>query len=205
MHRQLDPAVAGWRKPLRHNRAGARRRRARGGRRWALAAVAGVLLAAVVGGGLSLWLQGYRLYVVHTGSMTPAYRPGDLVLDRPAGPSYRTGEVITFRHSDRTTDVVTHRVVGTSERGITTKGDANRTADAWTIRPDQVQGRVQGAVSRLGYLVVYLQQPAGIASVLSAAAAIMLLWAVCFPTSPSSKELSTGRRDHEVASVATVL
>jgi hypothetical protein len=42
-----------------------------------LLVAAGLALAAVVGSGAVLWLQGYRAYVVHTGSMSPSSRrPG---------------------------------------------------------------------------------------------------------------------------------
>ena len=48
---------------------------------------------------------------------------------------------------------------------IHTKGDANATADVWDIRPDQVRGTAVAGIPFAGYAVVYLQHPAGIASV----------------------------------------
>jgi signal peptidase len=89
--------------------------------------------------------------------------------------------------------VVTHRVVQVSAAGISTKGDANPADDAWTIRPDQVQGRTVRALPRVGYLVVYLQQPAGVASVLTAAAMILLLWGLCFPPEARSGQPEPAR------------
>lgn len=150
--------------------------------------LAGLVLAGALGTAVVLKLQGYRAYVVHTGSMSPAYRPGDLVIDRPASPSYRPGDVITFRHSDRTTDVVTHRVVSISAAGITTKGDANATPDAWTIRPSQVQGRTVLSVPYFGYVAVYFKQPAGVASVVTTVASLMLLWSLFFGAEGASNE-----------------
>jgi signal peptidase len=159
--------------------------------RWALAAL---LLAGVVGTGLTCWLQGYRIYVVHTGSMVPTYNPGDLVLDRRPAGHYRRGEVITFRHSDLTTDVVTHRITGVTATGlIHTKGDANATADVWDIRPDQVRGAAVARLPRLGYLVVFLRQPAGLASIATAVLAIVLLWRLFFPV-PADEVASARRR-----------
>jgi signal peptidase len=157
------------------------------------------LVAAMIAGtAATLWLQGYRPYVVYTGSMIPTHRPGDLVVDAPSRSSYGVGDVITFRHSDLTTDVVTHRIVAITADGITTKGDANRTPDAWTIRPDQVQGRVVQNLPDLGYLAVYLQQPAGIGSLATAALAVILLWGLFFPAEPVARRVPpAGRRTVE--------
>jgi signal peptidase I len=140
------------------------------------------VLVAVIGGAV-LWTQSYRVYVVRTGSMAPNFRPGDIVIDRPAQHRYHAGEVITFRHSAQTTDVVTHRITSITPVGlIHTKGDANRSADAWNIHPDQVRGSVAMSVPLVGYLLVFLHQPAGVASMALAALAIALLWRLFFAT-----------------------
>ena len=65
----------------------------------------------------ALYAQGYRVWVVHTGSMEPTYMPGDIVIDRRRATAYRAGEMLTFRHSDLTTDVVTHRVTDVAQAG----------------------------------------------------------------------------------------
>jgi signal peptidase I len=147
------------------------------------------IIAVIVGIGATgawLWHSGYRAYVVHTGSMSPTYKPGALVIDKPADDGYRPGQVITFRHSAQTTDVVTHRITDITSTGlIHTKGDANRSADVWDIRPDQVRGTVVAGIPFAGFLVVYLQQPAGVASVIAALLALMLLWGLWFAEGPS--------------------
>lgn len=146
-----------------------------------LLAVLGVLVA-----GLAFWQAGYRPYVVHTGSMVPTYRPGDLVIDRPAD-ALRPGQVITFRHSSDPNDLVTHRITEVTATGeIHTKGDANRTADSWSLRPALVVGTVATAVPKLGYLIVFLQQPTGVAALLVAAVGLYLLWGLFFPPSPTT-------------------
>jgi signal peptidase I len=146
------------------------------------ATLACAVLVTLISGAV-MWTEGYRVYVVHTGSMTPTYRPGDIVIDRPAQHRYHAGEVITFRHSAQTTDVVTHRVTDITPTGlIHTKGDANRTADVWDIRHDQVRGSVAMSVPLIGYLLVFLHQPAGVASMALAALAIALLCRLFFAT-----------------------
>jgi signal peptidase I len=149
-------------------------------RRAALLIVISIMGAALTTG-LWLWHDGYRAYVVHTGSMQPNYKSGSLVIDRPASGDYHAGQVITFRHSDLTTDVVTHRITDITATGIVhTKGDGNGTADVWDIRPDQVRGEVAAGIPYAGYVVVFLQQPAGIAAVMTAVLAMLLLWGIFF-------------------------
>ena len=139
------------------------------------------LLCALAITGVLAWQGGYRLYIVHTGSMTPTILAGDAVLDGPPKATYHPGEIITFRHSDLTTDVVTHSVVDVKGGKIHTKGDANRTADVWDIRPDQVQGVVVRRFPRMGYLLIFLRQPAGIVSIVIGGLALMLIWRLLSP------------------------
>lgn len=146
---------------------------------------AALLVIGLVGTGLAFYLQGYRVYVVHTGSMEPDYMPGDIVVDKPASGSYHKGEVITFLHSAYADDVVTHRVYGITAQGlIRTKGDANRTPDAWYIRPNQVEGQALFKVPDLGYVFAYFREPTGVASLATGLFAIVLLWGIFFPAQP---------------------
>jgi signal peptidase len=162
-------------------------------RRVIVAALALVMLAAMATLA-TLWHDGYRPYVVHTGSMEPNDNPGDLVIDRPASGSYHAGQVITFRHSALSDDVVTHRVVSVSAAGIQTKGDANPTKDAWTIRPSQVSGVAVLRIPWLGYLAVFLRQPPGVAALATVTIAIILLWGMFFPTAPTPAEAARRSR-----------
>lgn len=151
--------------------------------------LAAALLCAIAIAGVLAWQGGYRLYIVHTGSMTPTLLAGDAVLDGPPKATYHPGEIITFRHSDLTNDLVTHSVVDVKAGKIHTKGDANRTADVWDIRPDQVQGVVVRRFPRMGYLLIFLRQPAGIASVVIGGLALMLMWRVLSPSAKEETEL----------------
>ena len=156
--------------------------------------VVALLVMGLVGTGLTFYLQGYRVYVVHTGSMEPNYLPGDVVVDGPASGDYHRGEVLTFLHSAESDDVVTHRVVGVTSKGlIHTKGDANRTPDVWEIRPDQVQGKVLFKVHGLGYLFVYLREPEGIASLATGVLALVLLWGIFFPAEDAAAARGAAR------------
>lgn len=178
-----------------------RTRRAAG----ALAALFVLSLALVAA---VLVMQGYHAYIVRTGSMSPTYRPGDVVLDsRPR--AVRPGDVITFLHSHAAGDVVTHRVTGVSDGLIHTKGDANATADVWRIRPDQVRGVVVGAVPKLGFLLVFFRQTTGVAATMTCVLSIALLWGIFFPPLTSGEAVARStdgqagsRVDREVAASA---
>jgi len=140
-----------------------------------------LLFVALIGVGVLGWQQGYRAYVIHTGSMTPTLVPGDLIIDRPAtGHRLQPGDVITFRHS-AAPDLVTHRITDVATSGIHTKGDGNRTADVWTIAPHWVQGIEQARLPKLGYVAVYLKQPTGLASLAAVLIGLTLLWQLFFP------------------------
>jgi signal peptidase I len=144
--------------------------------------VLALLLCGIVGTGLSYWHQGYRVYVVHTGSMIPTYNLGDIVIDKPATHLHK-GEVITFRHSATSNVIVTHRIKSIRDGQIRTKGDANPTPDAWSITAAQVRGTVVASVPRVGYGLVFLKQPAGIGAVMTAVLALTLLWDLFFSAS----------------------
>jgi signal peptidase len=151
-------------------------------RRWC-GVVAALLLAATVGAFALTWHQGYRAYIVHTGSMAPTFPSGDLVIDR-GGASYARGDVITFEHGAGPGDLVTHRITRITARGIETKGDANATGDAWTIRPDQVHGVLVTSLPNLGYAAYFLQVRAGVGALMCCALALLLLWGLFFPGQP---------------------
>ncbi|HEX2893511.1 MAG TPA: signal peptidase I [Marmoricola sp.] len=171
-------------------------------RRILLVLATGVLVALVAGTAYAHFALGLRAYVVHTGSMEPLLEPGDLVIDRPAPRNVRVGEVITFDHGAGLTDLVTHRVAAVSQGGISTKGDANRSRDAWLIRPDQVHGRMEHRVPRAGYLVHFLQQPGGVGGVVCAGIALLQLCRLFFPPSGSSPEPELTRRRRTAPALA---
>lgn len=164
---------------------------------WTLLLVA---VLSVGGAAAAFWVEGYRVYVIHTGSMSPTDRPGDVVIDRAPHGDYRPGQVITFRHSDAATDVVTHRITDITATGlIHTKGDANASGDVWDIRPNQVKGVATYTVPRLGYLLVFLKQASGIGAVIAGILALSLLWGLFFPEEDGRKVRSPAHAYRKVA------
>lgn len=113
----------------------------------------------------------YKLYVVHTGSMSPTITSRSAVIVREN--QFHVGEPISFR-ADGT--VITHRLVAINADGtIITKGDANTTPDPWHVPTSAIIGGVVAAPSELGYWMMYLKNPVGLLSIL---ASLLLLWQI---------------------------
>lgn len=114
-----------------------------------------VILAAAV---LVPRLAGATPYTVLTGSMQPKYPPGTLVVVKPAGlDDIAVGDVITYQLESGKETVVTHRVVGVTNRfdGTTeliTQGDANDDPDPLPVAEVQVRGKLWYSVPVLGRL-----------------------------------------------------
>jgi len=122
------------------------------------------LLATVVASALALVvvprLNHARPLTVLTGSMTPTYPPGDVVVVRPTNPrTLHVGQVITFQAVSDVASVTTHRIVaieyGAHGRRYVTRGDANGANDPKPIAPDQVRGEVWYSVPKVGYLATW--------------------------------------------------
>ena len=99
-------------------------------------------------------------YAVMTGSMSPTYPPGSLVVVQPAE-SYAVGDVITYQRYSLKPEVVTHRIVGLThssggQTAYITQGDANSSADSEAVRPIQVRGKVRYAAPYLGHIATWL-------------------------------------------------
>lgn len=155
------------------------------------AVVAFVAAVAVVA---YAWANGVRFYAVESGSMSPAIHSGDLVIDAPTtvATTYQVGDVITFHPTPGFT--TTHRVVAVDTAGITTKGDANSTADLGQIPTASISGRVIAVVPFGGYLATFFRQPAGIAALLLAIVALFIGWELVSarkPDAPSSPDTTS--------------
>jgi signal peptidase I len=115
---------------------------------------------------------------VHTGSMAPTIPPKSAVLVRQG--AYHVGQVVTFTEDGQT---VTHRLVSIDARGlITTKGDGNATADPWHVPKSQIIGGVVTTVPELGYWLIYLKNPIGLASVLLTLLVLWQIWSIGKPS-----------------------
>jgi signal peptidase len=119
-----------------------------------------LLVAAFVLGAAVLLprIAGATPYTVLTGSMSPAYPPGTMIVTRPRiADEIGLGSVITFQLESGKPEVATHRVVAVARHPdgrmrFQTKGDANDTPDPQWVRPEQVRGVLWYPVPYLGRL-----------------------------------------------------
>lgn len=127
---------------------------------WAFAiALLGALVLPPVRGAL-LSAAGLHLYVVESGSMSPALGVGDAIVVRELGDGGRggprVGDVITFAVEGGSFGTVTHRIVSVEEspsgERYRTKGDANRSVDAAPVARDRIVGEVVARIPRIGRL-----------------------------------------------------
>ncbi|GAA4026442.1 hypothetical protein GCM10023063_04100 [Arthrobacter methylotrophus] len=101
---------------------------------------------------------------VLTGSMRPAYAPGDLLITAPADvSSLRPGQIAVFTPPGESVPFA-HRITaiaGTSSKPIlTTKGDANPAPDHWQAVLDQTQVPVVVAVvPSVGSALLWIESP----------------------------------------------
>jgi signal peptidase len=114
-----------------------------------------VLLGSLVLG--SLLGQPVLLGFVETGSMSPTLEPGDGFIAVPAVMSddVEEGDVIVFDSRQLNGGgLTTHRVVGVTESGYITKGDANLVTDQDGGEPPVKQGQIKAKALQVGGDVV---------------------------------------------------
>lgn len=110
------------------------------------------------------------LYTIISGSMEPAIKTLDVVLDvkvdKPE--DIKIGDVITFKSTSSISEdlVVTHRVIGITqnedgEYEYTTKGDWNPTSDPSTAKFSHVIGKVVMRFPQLGQIQFFLASKMG--------------------------------------------
>lgn len=156
-----DPGtpVRSRRRPLRAVLAAVRR---------SLPAGAWVLVVAVIGLLVLPTVLGFDRYAIMGGSMRPTFEVGSAVFseDVPVE-ALRVGDVITYVPPASTgiDTLVTHRIVEIAEAEdgrplLTTKGDANQSADPWTFTLDEPrQNVVAFSVPHLGTVLAWLSDP----------------------------------------------
>ncbi|MCQ4022481.1 MULTISPECIES: signal peptidase I [unclassified Ruminococcus] len=107
---------------------------------------------------------GYRMYSVLSGSMTPVYPTGSLVVVKLTKPEdIKVGDDITFYNPGSEQEIWTHRVIdildnyGNNGICFKTQGIANTKEDPFITLGGNVVGTVSFSVPYAGYVLEYIQ------------------------------------------------
>lgn len=107
----------------------------------------------------------YRPVTVLSGSMRPAFDPGDMVVVTPEPlRDVRVGQVISYRIPIGDHHVESHRVIQVIRRGgqisVRTKGDANNGPDPWTATLHGTTAwQVRAVLPKLGWAIFWFRTP----------------------------------------------
>lgn len=154
----------------------------------ALSAVATALLLAVMAVALPFSvpkLFGYQIYNVLTQSMEPAMPVGSAIYVKRCDPqALEQGDIITFRLSEATGLVETHRVVenDTQAKQLITKGDANALPDVDPVSYERVVGKVVMCIPVLGTVSEMLHSGPGVTACVAIFALAIILWTLADKT-----------------------
>ncbi|MBS3902634.1 MAG: signal peptidase I [Dethiobacter sp.] len=113
-------------------------------------------------------VAGYKIYIVLSGSMSPAFEAGSVVLVRPIeATALQVGDIITYHDPDpeKAETIVTHRVIAvqpTDPVSFITRGDANDANDPLPLPAANLIGRVDFNVPHLGFIFSFVRTRMGI-------------------------------------------
>lgn len=102
--------------------------------------------------------------VVLSGSMEPTLSVNDLVIVK-AQDSYQVDDIIVFQEKNY---LVIHRVIGSGENVLQTRGDANNVPDE-PVDASNVKGKMIAHIPNMGILIQMIKTPIGIFCLLAAA------------------------------------
>ena len=156
---------------------------AHGSRRGWLAAAIGVtavaLLLPLATLLVAVWVAGWQLQHVQSGSMAPTYPVGSLLVTGDVDPAtVHVGMPLVFVDPLASDRLVTHRVVGVApgtDLAFLTRGDANATNDPVPVPARLVRGRVLWHVTLLGAVLEWLQWPRSIIVLVILPAVLLIL------------------------------
>lgn len=107
---------------------------------------------------------GYGAAVVLSGSMEPEFSEGDLIFVKETE-SYKQNDIVVFQDGN---SLVVHRIIHIDGETITTKGDANKSADK-PINVSAIQGKVLFGIPFAGNVVRVVKTPFGTIFIIAAA------------------------------------
>lgn len=101
---------------------------------------------------------GCSVVTVMSGSMEPAFSPGDMLIIRRQE-QYQVGDIVTYESEG---SFITHRLVERDGDTWVTKGDANNAPDGMPLREENLYGSVWLVIPKLGNAAIFLKSPLGV-------------------------------------------
>lgn len=140
---------------------------------------------------------GWKPFIVLSGSMETQISAGDIVVVKQVDTNtLKQGDIIAFKENEI---VITHRIDEiVQENGTTkyiTKGDNNNSQDVGYVLPEQVEGKFEFKIARLGNLAMFIQTPLGMVVCLSIP--ILILVVLQLKDSKKDKELITQKTNKQ--------
>lgn len=102
-------------------------------------------------------INGFTALEVVSGSMEPTFDVGDIIIINQKEKNYKEKDIITFKDENGT--YVTHRIAKITDKGIATKGDANRSTDEGYIERNDIIGVYVMRISKVGYIIKSIKNP----------------------------------------------
>ena len=123
---------------------------------------------------------GWRFDAVLTGSMTPTFAIGGMVVIHPVDPAdVKAGDVITYKHPVQPDLLITHRVTAVLEEAdllsFQTKGDGVEVEDSYTVPSQAVTGGVCLYVPLFGHFAEFVKTGLGLTICLIVPSALLVL------------------------------
>lgn len=154
--------------------------------------------------GKATTILGYGLMAVQTGSMTPEYPVGSVIIIKETAPeNLKEKDVITFYSSDPMLGnmIVTHRIMSVTDDGdgtysFTTQGDANTIPDEYPAESEKVIGKVIAKSSLMEKIVNLRQNPVTFLLVILLPMCIIIGLEV-FNVSKKSAAVKDGKKDED--------
>lgn len=145
-----------------------------------------IMMAAIIPAALfgnkeknGITLGKYSLFTVLTGSMSPTFDAGSVIITQKAdADKLRVGDILTYKPLGDNT-LVTHRIVNVIHSGSSysyiTRGDANNVDDVSPVSYENTVGRVIFWMNGVGTALLYIRTPMGIAFIIIVVVLLILL------------------------------
>lgn len=120
----------------------------------------------------------FKSMIVLSGSMSPALKPGDLIIDKNIeAKDIKLGDIITYKLNNNI--IITHRVTDIVNRNeeifFKTKGDANNVEDEALISEDKVIGKYALKIPYAGFALNFIKGKMGFALFIIIPAVLLII------------------------------